>query len=179
MAEPLRTTTYSLTAVDALAYEQAVARFGALGALALIFWLGLWAAAALLVPPEWSGPHFSWSFDALVAVLVAIAYVLALLLIAFRQWRRARQRIRRPIELQLEEWPARLELSGAGLPRTVAFADIRSVLLTRTHLLLETDGDPVIVPRRAFPEEDSIEDLGRRIGTPPQPVPVDPAAASA
>jgi hypothetical protein len=178
-AEPLRTTTFILTSADALAYEQATARFGTLGTLALICWLGLCGAAALLIPPDWAGPHLSWTFDFIVAVLIAIGGVIALLLMAFRQWQRARKRLRRPIELQLEEWPDRLELSGSGLPRTVTYVDIRRVLLTRTHLLLETDGEPVILPRRGFPEEGSIETLAARIEKAPRPATVDPTPASA
>jgi hypothetical protein len=179
MPEPLRTTTFTLTSADALAYEQAIARLGALGTLALIVWLGLCGMAALLVPPDWVGLHLSWTFDLIVAVLVAIGGVLALLVMATRQWQRARKRLRRPIELQLEEWPERLELSGSGLPRSVHYAEIRRVLLTRTHLVLETDGEPVILPRRGFPEEGSLEALAARIEKAPKPAAVDPTPASA
>ena len=179
MSEPLRTTTFTLTSADALAYEQATMRLGALGTLALIVWLGLCGAVALLIPPDWVGLHLSWTFDLIVAVLIAIGGVLALLLMAVRQWQRARKRIRRPIELQLEEWPDRLELSGSGLPRTVAYPDIRRVVLPRTHLLLDTDGEPVILPRRGFPEEGSLEALASRIEKLPKPRAIDPTPASA
>jgi hypothetical protein len=179
MPEPLRTTTFILTSADALAYEQSTARLGGLGTLALIVWLGLCGATALVIPPGWVGLHLSWTFDLIVAVLIAIGGVIALLLMAVRQWQRARKRIRRPIELQLEEWPDRLELSGSGLPRTVPFADIRRALLTRTHLLLETEGEPVILPRRGFPEEGSIETLAARIDKAPKATAVDPTPASA
>jgi len=39
--EPLRTTTFTLTRADALAYEQAAGRLTPLGVFALIFWQGL------------------------------------------------------------------------------------------------------------------------------------------
>lgn len=179
MAEPLRTTTFILTSGDALAYEQATMRLNTLGTLAFIVWLGLCGAAALLIPPDWVGPHLSWTFNFVVALLIAIGGVIALLLMAVRQWQRARRRVRRPIELQLEEWPDRLELSGSGLPRTILFGDVRRVLLTRTHLLLETDGEPAILPRRGFPEEGSVEALASRIDKAPAGAAVDPTPASA
>jgi hypothetical protein len=177
--EPLRTTTYTLTTADALAYEQAASRMTPLGVLALLLWLGLWGAAAMLIPPDWVGPRLGWSFSALVAILVCIAYVMALILIAVRQWLRARHRIKRPIEQTVAEWPDRLEFTGGGMPRTLNFPDVRRTILTRTHLLLEADEDVLIVPRRAFAEEGSIEDLAQRIEATPRAAPVDPGAASA
>jgi hypothetical protein len=165
--EPLRTTTYTLTAADALAYEQAASRMTPLGVLALLCWLGLWGAAALLIPDDWAGPLLSWTFIVLVAVLVAVAYVLALLLIAVRQWWLARQLLRRPTEVTLSEWPERLDLVSVGMPRSIAFADVRRTVLSRTHLFLDTDDGVVMLPRRAFPEVGSVEALHRRIdGTP-------------
>lgn len=184
--EPLRTTTFTLTRADALAYEQAAGRLTPLGTLALLCWLGLWGAAALLIPGDWAGARLGWAFNLLVAVLVAVAYVLALLLIAIRQAWRARRRLKRPVEVTLGEWPDRLDLVSIGMPRSLAFGDIRRALLTRTHLFLDADDGVVILPRRAFKEEGAIEDLSRRIDAAPHPVapadpapPVDPAPPSA
>ena len=180
--EPLRTTTFTLGRADALAYEQAAGRLTPLGTLALICWLGLWGAAALLLPSDWAGPRLGWTFSILVSVLVAIAYVLALLLIAARQWLRARRRLKRPVDVTLSEWPDRLELVSVGMPRLVAFGDIRRSLLTRTHLFLDTDDAVLMLPRRAFPEEGAVEDLARRIAAAPRApaaAPVDPAPPSA
>ena len=161
--EPIRTTTYLLSSADALAYEQATARVGVLGGLMLVIWLAACGSAALLVPLDWAGPRLSWSFNLLVLVLIAIGYVLALLLLARGQIHRAGKRIRRSVEMQLVEWPDRLEFSGSDLPRTVSLKDIKSGQLTRTHLFFETAGDPIILPRRAFPETGSIEALDARI----------------
>ncbi len=170
-AEPLRTLTVTLTTADALAYEQAAAQMAPLGTLALIVWLGLWGAAALLLPVDWAGLRLSWSFGLLVAVLLAIGYVLALLLLALRQWRRARRRVRRPQELTVAEWPDRLEVAGAGPPRTLVFSGVRRSILTRTHLFLEDGRDPVILPRRAFLEEGSLEALEKRVAEAPRATP--------
>ncbi len=188
--EPLHTTTFTLTRADALAYEQAASRMTPLGVLALLLWIGVWGAAALLIPADWAGPRFSWTSSLLVTVLVAIAFVLALLLIAGQQWLRARRRLKRPVELTLSEWPARLTTIGAGMPRDIGFVDVRRALLTRTHLFLDTDEDVLILPRRAFREMGSIEELHRRIeATPAAPKPppaaeppkpaIDPAKPSA
>ena len=184
--EPLRTTTFTLGRADALAYEQAASRLTPLGTLALLCWLGLWGAAALLVPGDWAGARLGWTFNLLVAVLVGIAYVLALLLIAIRQWWRARARLKRPVEVTLSEWPDRLDLVSVGMPRSVAFGDIRRSVLTRTHLFLDIDDGVIMLPRRAFPEEGAIEDLARRIDAAPHAalppdrrLPVDPAPPSA
>jgi hypothetical protein len=169
--EPLHTTTYMLTRTDALAYEQAAGRMTPLGTLALICWLGLWGAAALLISPDWAGPRLGWAFNILVSILVAIGYIFALLLIAIRQWLRARRRLKRSVEVTLSEWPDRLDLISVGMPRSVGFADVRRNILTRTHLFLVADEDVVILPRHAFPEEGTIEDLAKRIGTAPRPAP--------
>jgi hypothetical protein len=176
--EPLRTTTFLLTTADALAYEQAAGRVSPLGILALLLWLGLWGSAALLLPPDWAGPRIGWTFSLLVSVLVAIAYVLALLLLSVRQWLRARRRMKRPTELTLSEWPDRLDVIGGGLmPRDIAFAEIRRHLSTKAHLFLETDEEVLILPRRAFPEVGAFEALAARIaGTPRPEQPPDDAA---
>jgi hypothetical protein len=184
--EPLRTTTFMLTRADALAYEQAAARLSPLGVIALVCWLGLFGATAMLIPADWAGPRLGLSSAILISIFVAIAYVLALLLIATRQWWRARRRHRRPVEVTVTEWPDRLDLVGTGQLEPVPFTGVRRTLLTRTHLFLETDADPVLLPRSAFPEEGAIEDLVRRIDGAPRPAsepdpsaPVDPAAPSA
>ena len=182
-ADPIRTTTYLLSAADALAYEQATSRVGILGALVLLVWLAACGSLALLIPLDWAGPRLSWSFNLLVLVLIAIGYVLALLLLARGQMRRAGKRVRRSVEMQLVEWPDRLEFSGSGLPRTVPLKDIKSGQLTRTHLFFETAGEPIILPRRAFPEVGSIEALDARIAEASLPKrvpePVSPKAEAA
>ena len=173
--EPLRTTTYMLTRADALAYEQAASRLTPLGVLMLLCWLGLWGAGALFIPPDWAGQRLSLSSSLLVSIFVAMAYVTALLVIAIRQWWRARRRLKRPVEVTVTEWPDRLDLIGVGTLDPVAFADVRRSILNRTHLFLDTDAEPVILPRRAFPEEGTIEDLAKRIEGIPKS---EPAAAA-
>jgi len=173
--EPLRTTTFMLTRADALAYEQAASRLTPFGVLALLCWLGAWGAGALFIPPEWAGARLSLSSSLLVSIFVAMAYVMALILISFRQWLRARRRLKRPVEVTVTEWPDRLDLIGVGTLDPVPFAEVRRTILNRTHLFLDTDADPVILPRRAFPEEGTIEDLAKRIegiekSAPPAPI---------
>lgn len=185
--EPLHIATFTLTRADSLAYEQAAGRLSPLGVIALICWLGLCGAAALLVPDDWAGPRLSMTSSLLVLVAVAVGYVAALLLIALRQWWRARRRFRRPSEVTVSDWPDRLDLVGTGKLDAVRFADVRRSILTRTHLFLETDEDVIILPRRAFPEEGTIEDMAARIeGRPAAPAavaatppPVDPGPPSA
>jgi hypothetical protein len=185
--EPIRTTTFTLSRADSLAYEQAASRLTPLGVIALICWLGLCGAAALLIPADWAGPRLSFTSSLLVSVAVALGYVVALLLISVRQWARARRRYRRPIEVTVTEWSDRLDLVGTGTLDAIPFTGVRRTLLTRTHLFLETDAEPVVLPRRAFAEEGAVEDLVRRIeGAPRPPVAdtdppasVDPAPPSA
>lgn len=161
--EPIRTTTFTLSRADSLAYEQAASQLTPLGVIALICWLGLCGAAALLIPADWAGSRFSLSSSLLVSIAVALAYVVALLIIAIRQWARARRRYRRPLEVTVTEWPDRLDLVGTGTLDAVPFAGIRRTVLTRTHLFLDTDSEPVILPRRAFAEEGAVEALAHRI----------------
>ena len=161
--DPLHTATFTLTRKDSLAYEQAAGRFTPLGVIALICWLGLWGAASLLLPTEWAGQRFALTSSLLVSISVAIGYVLALLLLAVRQWLRARRRFRRPHEVTVSDWPDRLDLVGTGKLDAVPFSGVRRSILTRTHLFIETDDDVVILPRRAFPEEGTVEDIARRI----------------
>lgn len=175
--EPLRTTTYTLTRADALAYEQASSRMTPLGTAALILWLGLCASAAWLIPDDWAGARFGWSFPALVSVLVAIGYVLVLIVISFVQWLRAGRRIGRPQEVTLGEWSDRLEIITAGTPRTLRLVDIRESILARAHLLLISDDGVLIVPRHAFAEEGAVEELAARIAGRPLPVPAEKTPA--
>ena len=179
-AEPLRTTTYTLTSADALAWEQASARLTPAEAVGLVIWLALCGSLALLLPPDWAGAHLSWSFGLVVAILISIGATLALLVQALGQWRAARRRVRRPQEVTLVEWPAHLDIVGAGLPRALVFPAIRAAILTRTHLFLKSDSDVVIIPRRAFPEEDAVEELSQRVTgkAKPEPPPATPAPAA-
>ena len=112
--EPLRTTTFMLTRADALAFEQASSRLTPLATMALVLWLILCGSAAWLIPADWAGAHFGWSFSILVSILIAIGYVLVLLVMSVRQWWRAGRRIRRPQEITLTEWTDRLEIVGGG-----------------------------------------------------------------
>src|SRR3569832_1502651 len=97
--EPLHTATFTLTRKDSLAFEQAAGRFTPLGVIALICWLGLFGAAALLIPADWAGPRLSVTSSLLVSIAVALGYVLALLVISTRQWLRSRRRFRHPHEV--------------------------------------------------------------------------------
>ena len=177
--EPIRTTTFTLTRADALAYEQAAARFSPLGMLALILWLGLCGSLAFILPRDWAGPLLAWGFSVLVSLLIAIGYVLVLIVVSFRQWLAARRRLARPTEITLAEWPDRLELTAAGLPRDLPFLDIRESILTRTHLFLVSDDGVLILPAAAFAEEGVIDDLAARIAGRPPPAKVDAGAPAA
>lgn len=175
--EPLRTTTFLLTRADALAYEQSSSRLTPLGTMALVLWLGLCGSAAWLIPADWAGSHFGWSFSILVSICIAIGYVLVLLGMAFRQWWRAGRRLRRPQEITLTEWTDRLEIAGGGMPRELKLIDIRESILTRTHLFLVSDNGVLMLPRNAFPEEGVAEALAARIAGRPAPTPA-PVPAS-
>jgi hypothetical protein len=177
--EPLRTTTFTLTRADALAYEQASWRLNPLGTMALVLWLGLCGSAAWLMPPDWAGPHLGWSFSILVSVLIAIGYVLVLLVMSFRQWWRAGRRIRRPLEITLTEYREKLEIIGAGMPRQLPLLEIRESILGRTHLFLVSDNEVLIIPRHAFQEEGAVEALADRIAGRPVSLPVDAKAPTA
>jgi hypothetical protein len=177
--EPLRTTTYTLTRADALAYEQASSRLNPLGTMALVLWLGLCGSAAWLIPGDWAGSHLGWSFSILVSVLIAIGYVLVLLGMSFRQWWRAGRRVKRPQDITLTEWTDRLEIIGTGLPPQLSFQSIRESILVPTHLFLISDDGVLIVPRTAFAEEGVVEALAARIAGRPVPAPVDAGPAPA
>jgi hypothetical protein len=177
--EPLRTTTFTLTRADALAYEQASSRLNPLGTMALVLWLGLCGSAAWLIPDDWAGARLGWSFSILVSVLIAIGYVLVLLAMSARQWWRAGRRLKRPQEITLTEHPDKLEIIGAGLPRELPLLEIRESILARTHLFLVSDNGVLIIPRTAFQEEGAVEALADRIAGKPPAAPVDakPSAA--
>jgi hypothetical protein len=171
---PPRTTIFVLTGADALAYEQASARLTPIGLLALLLWLGAWAVGALLLPSDWIGPRLAWASSLIVSIGVAIGYVLALLLTSVRQALAARRRVPRALEVTLTEFPDRLELTGADLPPAVPFRAIRESRLTPTHLLLNTDDNVIIVPRRAFADPDALDQLAAHIASRPA-VPAKPA----
>ena len=175
--EPLRTTTFTLTRADALAYEQASSRLTPLGTMALVLWLGLCGFAAWLIPSDWAGARFGWSFSVLVSVLIAIGYVLVLLVMSFRQWWRAGRRLKRPQDITLTEHSDKLEIIGGGMPRELPLTDIRESILARTHLFLVSDNGVLIIPRNAFQEEGAVEALADRIAGKPATAPVPAAAA--
>jgi hypothetical protein len=177
--EPLRTTTFTLSRADALAYEQASWRLNPLGTMALLLWLGLCGSAAWLLPPDLAGSHLGWSFSILVSVLIAIGCVLVLLGLSLRQWWRAGRRIRRPQEITLTEHREKLEIIGGGMPRQLPLLEIRESILGRTHLFLVSDNDVLIIPRNAFPEEGAVEALADRIAGRPPSVAVDARAPTA
>ena len=177
--EPLRTTTFTLTRADALAFEQASSRMNPLGVMALLLWLGLCGSLAWLIPPDWAGERLGWTFPVLVSIIVTTGYVLVLMVYSFRQWLLAGRRLKHARELTLTEWPDRLEIIGAGMPRDLPFRDIRESILIRTHLFLVSDNGVLILPRHAFAEENVIEGLAARIAGRPGPVPVDAAATGA
>src|SRR5690606_41632001 len=104
---------------------------------------------------------------------------LRLLVVAVRQYWRARRRLSRPKEMPLTEWPDRLAIVGNGLPRELPFLDIRESLLGRTHLFLVSDHGMLIPPSRVFPEAGVIEALAARIAGRPALAPVDAAAGEA
>jgi hypothetical protein len=170
--EPLRTTTYTLTRADALAFEQASSRLTPLGTMALVLWLGLCGSAAWLIPADWAGSHLGWSFSILVSILIAIGYVLVLLGMSARQWWRAGQRVRRAQEVTLSEWPDRLQVIATGLMPELRFTEIRESILDRAHLFLISDSGVLIVPRNAFAEEGIVEALADRIAGRPVSAPV-------
>ncbi len=173
MAEPLRTTTFTLSRADALAFEQASARSSPLGVMALLLWLGACASLAFIIPADYAGVRLGWGFSILASVLIAIGYTLVLVGIAIRQWLAAGRRIRRPMEVTLTEWPDRLDVVATGMPRELRLADIRESILGRAHLFLVSDDGVLILPRAAFSEEGAIETLAARIAgapaTPPSP----------
>lgn len=177
--EPLHTTTYRLTTADALAYELAAQRLRPLGVGLLMLWLAAAGTAVLLVPIAWRGTPDTPGLWALAAIFAAIAYVLATILFSFRAWRRARRRLRRPMEVTLDEWPDRIALSGHGIPHNFDHSTIESRILTRSHLFLSIADDVLIVPRRAFPEEGTFEALLQRLDTPQTTPAVDPAPVTA
>lgn len=169
--EPLRTTTFTLSRADALAYEQASARPSPLGVMALLLWLGACASLAFLIPPDYAGPRIGWSFSILVSILIAIGYTLVLIGVGIRQWLAAGKRIKRPVEVTLTEWPDRLDIVGPGIPRELKLRDIRESILGRAHLFLVGDDGVLILPRAAFSEEGAIEGLAARIAGTAPPAP--------
>jgi hypothetical protein len=176
--EPLRTTTYTLTRADALAYEQASSRLTPLGTAALVLWLLLCGSTAWLIPPDWAGSHLGWSFSILVSVLIAVGYVLVLIGISFRQWWRAGIRLKRPQEVTVTEWPDRLDIIGMSLPPTLRFQEIRESILVRTHLFVVSDNGVLIVPLTAFEEEGIVEALAARIAGKPVAAPISAPTAA-
>jgi hypothetical protein len=163
MPDPLHTITFTLTRADALAYERLSRRPSPRSAI--VFTLGLVLAGAVLwlAPGNWTGTWRDPGFWALGAVLFAILYVLAMIVQTIGQMRRARRRLRHAYDITIEEHADRLDVSGPGIPRTLSFADAGLPIVTATHLFLGRGDDLVILPRRAFPEEDSFDALVARL----------------
>jgi hypothetical protein len=177
MPDPLLTTTFTLTRADALAWERQARRPSLARTTLFLLWLALGIAIAWLLPDAWAGTPTTPAFWALAAVLISILYVLAMIAFTIGDMRRARRRIRRPHDLTIEEYPDHLAVTGTGIPRTLRFAEAGGPIVTRTHLFIGQGDDLVILPRRAFPEEESFEALAARLTAAAlaAAVPVDPA----
>jgi hypothetical protein len=178
MPDPLLTTTFTLTRADALAWERHARRPTLPGTILFLLWLALGPAIAWLLPDSWAGTPATPAFWALAGVLVAILYVLAMIAFTVGDMRRASRRIRRAHDLTIEEYPDHLAVTGTGIPRTLSFAEAGRPIVTRTHLFIGQGDDLIILPRRAFPEEESFDALAGRLtaaALAAAAVPVDPA----
>lgn len=163
MADPLRITTFTLTRADALAYERYARPMGWRRTAGLILWLALAAPILWLIPNDWSGNVTLPAFWALAAVVLAILYTLAMIAWTMGDMRRARRRVRTAHEVTMEEYTDRLEVTGAGIPRYVNFAEVAKPVVTPTHLFIGSGPNAVIIPRRAFAEEESFDALAARL----------------
>lgn len=163
MADPLLTTTYTLTRADALAYERWAGRPGLLGTIVFLLWLSLAGVLLWLLPDNWTATWREPGFWALGAVFVAIFYVLAMIPQTVGEMRRARRRVRHAHDVTIEEHADRLGVSGQGIPRSLTFAEAGTPIVTRTHLFFGDGDDLVILPRSAFPEEGSFDALVARL----------------
>ncbi|MEQ1770059.1 MAG: hypothetical protein ABL879_09485 [Devosia sp.] len=208
MSEPLRTTTFTLTRADALAYERYARPMGWRRVVGLAIWLALAWPILWLIPDNWSGTPMMPTFWALAAVLLAINYTLAMIVWAIGDMRRARRRVHSAHDVVLEEFAESVSVTGAGIPRYLKFADDRVSVTTESHLFVGTGPNAVIIPRRAFIDDSEFDALAARfegavppVGepaaelsppaasppTPPveqaaaadAPVPIDPGRASA
>ncbi|MEO6396309.1 MAG: hypothetical protein ABIO40_10420 [Devosia sp.] len=178
--EPLRTTTFTLTRADALAYERHRRRLSPGRAVLLLLWLALAGLVLLLIPDNWSGKLNMPSFWALGAVLVTIQYVLAMLVWAFNDIGRARRRVPRAHEVTLEEFVDRIGVTGSGIPRYVRFSDAGRPLITASHIFLGKPHNLIILPRSAFADEAGFDALSSRLAAAAiAGVVIDPPAATA
>ena len=160
---PINAYRFTLTAADALAYERLPRELPGLQKFALFVWLGLGGAALGLLPETITGSLYGVQFWLLGAVLIGVQYLIFRLVRGALRWLRARRRYPQPVDIGLEQWPDRLVLTQAGRPRTIPFQAISMLLPTPNALFAAVDKDLLIVPRRAFAEDNDIMALADAI----------------
>ncbi|HWA18139.1 MAG TPA: hypothetical protein VG757_04025 [Devosia sp.] len=163
MPDPLHTITFTLTRADALAYERLASRPTLRAIILFLLAAALAGAGLYFAPDNWTGTYRDLGFWALAGLSFAILYVLAMIVQTIGQMRRARRRLRQPHDVTIEEHADRLDVSGLGIPRVLSFAEAGTPVVTQTHLFLGRGDDLVILPRHAFPEEDSFDALVARL----------------
>lgn len=161
--QPLNTYTYTLEFADALAYERLPAKMIWQHRIGLVIWLGLAGVALGMLPASVVGSPYGIQYWLMGGVLLIIQYGLFRILRDVRRWRRARLRVPLPIKVRLEQWPDCLEVTEGDKRRTVIFTAIEALLPTEGYLFVAVDKALVIVPRRAFANDEAIPELAETI----------------
>ena len=162
---PLRIYRYSLTAADALAYEQLPRELPGLQKFALFVWLGLGGAALGLLPETITGSLYSVQFWVVGAALIGVQYLIFWLVRAALRWLRSRRRYAEPKQIELEQWVGHFVLKDAGRTRTIPFTSIGMLLPAPGAFYAAIGQELLIVPRRAFKDDGGIAALSDAIDT--------------
>lgn len=144
--------TYTLEAVDALAYLRLPRAWSGRAKWALGAWFIAGGAVFGLLPDAITGAAASWRSWAVFLGVMAVQWALVLLAISLWQQWRARRMLPAPLQATFEEWVDCI--AGTDLfTRDCAYLSpelIGQVLQTPTHLFVLNFDTAIVVPLRAF-----------------------------
>lgn len=151
--EPVGRYAYRLDWTDALVWETLPFEWRGWRKFAFFLWLALAGIWLAMLPDRLVGSEYSLRWWIAAFVLLAIQYGSLTLAMNLLARRRARRRIRGPVEAMLEEWDDRLRETRGGVQRIVRPKEIVAVPVTPRHVIIHAPPDVVIVPRSAFADE--------------------------
>lgn len=91
-----------------------------------------------------------WQIWAIGALLVAVHYAVARIVMDLLARCRAAQRVPADTDVELEEWGDHLLVRCDGRDKVIAFETIAATALTATHIIISAPPETLIVPRSAF-----------------------------
>jgi hypothetical protein len=163
MIAPVTTYRYTLTTADALAWEALPGELRGWRKAAFLLWLASAGAVLAWLPPSWIGDQGDWRFWAVGALLLGVNWLIATGAMTLATHHRARRRIPRPVEVEVEDRGDHLTVRRGTDLAVFTNALVAAALLTDRHLFIHAPPEVLILPLSAFPDREAAAALAHRI----------------